>query len=114
MQTSDHAIRAVLGYKEDSIEHAIYFINKNLQGAELNYIVTTKELLVVIFALNKFFHYIKGYQIFVHMDHAAIKYLANKPTIIGCLARWLLLLQEFDITIADKPVKSNVVTYFLS
>ena len=28
--------------------------------------------------------------------------------------RWLLLLQEFDITIIDKPGKENVVADFLS
>jgi len=28
--------------------------------------------------------------------------------------RWLLLLQEFDITIVDKPKRDNVVENFLS
>lgn len=27
---------------------------------------------------------------------------------------WILLLQEFDITILDKPGRHNVVAYFLS
>ena len=73
-----------------------------------------KELLAVIYALNKFWHYITSYSIYVHTDHAAMKYLMNKPTIIGRLARWLLLLQEFDITIVDKPRKANVVADYLS
>lgn len=30
------------------------------------------------------------------------------------VTRWLLLLQEFDITIIDKPGKENAATYFLS
>ena len=30
------------------------------------------------------------------------------------MTRWLLLLQEFDITIIDKPGKENVVADFLS
>ena len=38
----------------------------------------------------------------------------NKPTIIGKLARWLLLLQEFNITIVDKPRRANVVADYLS
>ena len=54
-------------------------------------------MLAVVYTLNKFRHYITGYPIFVHIDHA------------GRLARWLLLLQEFDITIIDKPGKANVV-----
>lgn len=55
-----------------------------------------------------------GYQIFIHTDHATIKYLMKKPVISGRLARWLLLLQEFDITIIDKPGRANVVADFLS
>ena len=67
----------------DLVEHAIYYISINLQGAKYNYIVTKKELLAIIYALNKFRHYVIGYQIFVHIDHSTIKYLMNKPTIFG-------------------------------
>ena len=38
----------------------------------------------------------------------------NKPITYGRVTRWLLLLQEFDITILDKPGKDNVVVDFLS
>jgi hypothetical protein len=50
----------------------------------------------------------------VHIDHAAIMYLMNKPVTHGHITRWILLLQEFDITIVDKPGKDNVVVDFLS
>ena len=80
---SDHAIGAILGQKLDSIEHAIYYMRKNIQGAKYNYTVIEKELLAVIYALNKFRHYVTGYHIFVHTDHFAIKYLKNKSAIFG-------------------------------
>ncbi len=76
--------------------------------------MTEKELLVVVYALNKFWHYITSYPIFVHTNHATVKYLMNKPTITGRLARWLLFLQEFDITIVEKPRRANVVADYLS
>ena len=38
----------------------------------------------------------------------------NKSITPGRITRWLLLLQEFDITIVDKPGKDNVVAKFLS
>lgn len=38
----------------------------------------------------------------------------NKPSITGRLARWLLLLQEFDITIIDNLGRANVVVDCLS
>ena len=38
----------------------------------------------------------------------------NKPITHGCVTTWLVLIQEFDITIVDKPGKDNVVADFLS
>jgi len=111
---SDTAIGASLGQKENLFNYAIYFISKNLTPAELNYTVTEKEMLAVIHAVNKFRHYITGYQVFIHTDHSAIKYLMNKPITNGIITRWLLLLQEFNITIQDRPGKENQVANFLS
>eukprot|EP00253_Pinus_taeda_P031587 PITA_31587 len=78
---SNKAIGAALGQIEEKLPYAIYFVSKNLSKAELNYTVTEKEFLAVVHALNKFRHYITGYQTFVHTDHAAIKYLMNKPDV---------------------------------
>jgi len=38
----------------------------------------------------------------------------NKPLTSGRVTRWLLLLQVFNITIVDRPGKSNIVADFLS
>lgn len=38
----------------------------------------------------------------------------KKLVVTGRLARWILLLQDLDITIVDKPSKSNVVVDYLS
>jgi len=74
--------------------------------------MTEKELLAVVHSLNKFRNYITGYQTFVHTDHAAIKYLMNKPDVNARIIRWLHLLQQFDLTIIDNPGKENVVADF--
>lgn len=75
--------------------------------------VTEKEFLAIIYAINKFWHYITGYPTFAHNDHTTIRYIINKPITLGRITRLLLLIQEFDITIIDKPRKDNVVTDFL-
>ena len=108
------AIGAVFGQEEDKKPYAIYYISKNLSPSKLNYIVTEKEFLVVIHAVNKFRHYITGYPIILYTDQCAIKYLANKPITNGRITRWLILFQEFDITIKDKLGKDNPVAEFLS
>ena len=60
------------------IPYAIYYTSKNLTPSELNYTVTEKEFLAVVHAINKFRHYITGYETFFHTDHSAIKYIMNK------------------------------------
>ena len=85
-----------------------------MSPVELNYMVTEKEFLVVIYAINKFWHYITGYPTFVHTNHTTIRYLMNNPITNARVTRWLLLLQDFDITIVHEPGKENVVVDFLS
>ena len=40
----------------------------------MNYTITEKEFLAVVHAINKFRHYITGYETFIHTDHSAIRY----------------------------------------
>jgi hypothetical protein len=51
---SDTAIGVVLGQEENHLPYAIYFISKNMSPTELNYTITEKEFLAVIYAINKF------------------------------------------------------------
>eukprot|EP00253_Pinus_taeda_P021927 PITA_21927 len=110
---SDTALGDVLG-KKYLIPYAIYYTSKNLTPTKLNYTVTENEFLVVVHAINKFRHYIRGYETFVHTDHFAVRYLMNKPTTNGRVTRSILLLQEFNITVLDRPGKQNTIAYFLS
>ena len=81
--------------------HAIAYASKTLSGAQLNYATTEKELLVVVFAIDKFRSYLVGAKIIVFTDHAALKYLLTKKDAKPRLLRWILLLQEFDLEIKD-------------
>lgn len=83
-----------------------------MSKAELNYTVTEKVLLIVLHSLNKFRHYITGYQTFVHTDHAAIKYLMNNLDVNSRIIIWLCLLQQFDLTSIDKLGREKLVAYF--
>lgn len=38
----------------------------------------------------------------------------KKPDVNARIIRWLILLQQFDLTIIDKPSEENVVAHFLS
>ena len=85
-----------------------------MTATELKYVVIENEFMVVLYVVNKFFHYVTGYQVTIHTDHYVIKYLMKKPITNGRVTRWLPLLQEFDISIMDKPSKHNLVANFIS
>jgi hypothetical protein len=51
---------------------------KPLSGPQLNYATTEKELLAVIFAVDKFRSYLVEVKVIVHTDHATLKYLLTK------------------------------------
>ncbi|RVW81152.1 Retrovirus-related Pol polyprotein from transposon 17.6 [Vitis vinifera] len=57
---SDFAIGAVLGQREDGKPYVIYYASKTLNEAQRNYTTTEKELLAVVFALDKFRAYLVG------------------------------------------------------
>ncbi|CAN6567578.1 unnamed protein product [Malus baccata var. baccata] len=111
---SDYALGAVLGQRKDKRPHVIYYASRTLNDAQLNYSTTEKELLAVVFALDKFRSYLIGTKVIVFTDHAALKYLLTKKEAKPRLIRWILLLQEFDIEIQDKKGSENVVADHLS
>ena len=62
----------------EKLTHVIYYASKTLNNAQFNYSTTEKELLVVMFALDKFRSYLLGSKVLVYFDHAALKYLLSK------------------------------------
>ena len=75
---SDCAVGAVLGQRIDKKPTPIWYASKTLAEAQMNYTTTEKELLVVVYALEKFKPYILGSKIVIYTDHVALKYLFFK------------------------------------
>ena len=80
----------------------VYYASKTLNEAQRNYTTTEKELLAVVYALDKFRAYLLRAEIIIFMDHSALKYLLTKQNAKARLIRWVLLLQEFNLQIRDK------------
>ncbi|CAN6566272.1 unnamed protein product [Malus baccata var. baccata] len=111
---SDYAVGAVLGQRHDKLPHVIYYASRTLNDAQLNYATTEKELLAVVFALEKFRSYLIGAKVIVYFDHSVLKYLLSKKEAKPRLIRWVILLQDFDLEILDKNGRENIVADHLS
>ncbi|KAK1696236.1 hypothetical protein QYE76_012933 [Lolium multiflorum] len=111
---SDFVVGAVLGQRVDKKLNVIHYASKTLDAAQRNYATTEKELLVVVFACDKFRSYIVDSKVTIHTDHAAIRYLMQKKDAKPRLIRWVLLLQEFDLHIVDRKGADNPVADNLS
>ena len=75
---SDYAVGTVLGQCRDMQHYAISYASKTLTGPQLNYATMEKELLAVVFPMDKFRSYLVGAKVIVYTDHAALKYLLTK------------------------------------
>jgi hypothetical protein len=65
---SDYAVGAVLGQSKDKKQYAISYASKTLTGPQLNYATIEKELLAVVFAIEKFMSYLVGAKVIVDMN----------------------------------------------
>ncbi|XP_070007575.1 uncharacterized protein [Nicotiana sylvestris] len=111
---SNVVVGAVLGQRINKIFHPVYYSSKTMNEAQRNYTVTEKELLAIVFAMEKFRPYLMGDKVIIHTDHAALRYLMTKKDSKARLMRWVLLLQEFDLEIVDHKGSENQVADHLS
>ncbi|GJZ30042.1 reverse transcriptase domain-containing protein [Tanacetum coccineum] len=111
---SDFAIGAVLGQRKMKHFQPIHYASKTKTEAQIHYTTTEKEMIAVVYAFEKFRPYLVLIKSIVYTDHSALKYLMNKQDAKPRLLRWVLLLQEFDITILDKKGSENLADDHLS
>nr|GEZ43666.1 reverse transcriptase domain-containing protein [Tanacetum cinerariifolium] len=111
---SDFAIGAVLGQCKTKHFQPIHYASKTMTEAQIHYTTTEKEMLVVVYAFEKFQPYLVLSKSIAYTDHSALKYLLNKQDAKPRLLQWVLLLQEFDITIRDKKGSENLTADLLS
>ena len=87
---SNYVLGVVLAQRIDKQSRVIYYASRTLDAAQSNYTTIEKELLVVVFALEKFRSYLLGSTVVVFTDHAALKYLLKKAESKPRLIRWML------------------------
>jgi len=115
VDASSIALGAVLAQEgEGDIDHPMDISSRKFSTTEKNYNTTEREGLAMVYALEKYRHYLLGGHFRKYTDHSTLKYLVNKPVLGGRIYRWLLLFQEYDFEVIVKPGKMNACPDHLS
>jgi len=114
---SDFAIGAVLSQKfEDGKIHQCAFLSRKMSPVEFNYDVFYKEMLAIVYALQKWRHYALGtsHKITIFSDHQNLEYFTKKVKLNRRQARWADILQEYDFVIIYRKGSLNQKADILS
>ena len=116
MQTdiSLFAISAVLLQRIDGNERVIAYAFRKLLPRQSRFSTIERELLAVMFGLNKYEQYIYGREIRLKTDHKPLLYLKSLADKSSRAARWAMLIQKFNIQTSHLPRKLNVIADALS
>ena len=100
---SDVETGAVLTQVQDEEERVIAYVSKLLEGSEQRYCTARKELLAVVQALKHFKCYLYRQKITVRMDNSAVSWLHRSKDPVGQPARWIKVIDAYDITFQHRP-----------
>ena len=77
--------------------------------------ITVDRLCLELVATRRLRHYVTLYSILLVSRLDSLRYLFDRPVLIGRLMRWLVLLTEFDIQyVTQKSIKGSVVADHLT
>ena len=94
----------------------VAFASKTLTTTEQNYANIEREMLAVVFALERFHHYVYGRHVTIESDHKPLESITRKglKSAPPRLMRMLLRIQRYDFEVKYTPGKQMLVADHLS
>ena len=117
LTTIDIAMEALLAQylEETRKENAIYYISKKMLPYEEKYSPLEKTYVALVRATRKLRHYMLAHKVLLIVRMNPLKYLMEKPVQDGKIAKWVLLLLEFNIKyVTRKSVTGRVIVDHLA
>ena len=82
---------------------------------ETRYVMIECYCLALVWATRRLRHYMIEYSVHLISRLDPLRYLFNRPALVGRLMRWLVLLTEFDIHyVTQKSIKGSIVADHLA
>jgi hypothetical protein len=98
----------------DGQEYAVAYVSRTNSRAESSFSSYEGELSAVVYAVQKFRYYLWGQRFELITDSKAMELLTTTAKLRNKLARWSLVLAEYDFAITHRPGKENTVPDLLS
>ncbi|CAM8889845.1 unnamed protein product [Rhodiola kirilowii] len=96
-------------------ERPLYYLSRTLVGAELNYSPIEKICLALVFAVQKLRHYMQAHTVHVVSKADPIKYILSRPVLSGRLAKWAMLLKQYDLVfVPQRATKGQAIADFFA
>jgi hypothetical protein len=108
LTVQEASMGCMLGQQDETgkREQAIYYLSKKFTEPETRYLLVEKTCCALAWASRKLRQYMLYYTTWLVSQMDPIKYIFEKPALTRKIARWQVLLSEFDILfVARKAIK---------
>ncbi|GAQ92009.1 hypothetical protein KFL_009030040, partial [Klebsormidium nitens] len=92
---------------EQGLERVVAYGSRSCNQAESRYSSFEGELLAAVYFVRFWRQYLYGERFVLESDHQPLKWILTNSKLTGKLARWALLLSEFDFEVKHKPGVDN-------
>ncbi|WKA06712.1 hypothetical protein VitviT2T_024600 [Vitis vinifera] len=116
LSISDVALGCMLAQLDDSgKDRAIYYLSKRMLDYETRYVTIERYCLALVWAPRRLRHYMTEYSVHLISRLDPLRYLFDRPALVGRLMKWLVLLTEFDIHyVTQKSIRGSIVADHLA
>ena len=113
----EESMGCVLGQQDETgrKEYAIYYLSKKFTNCESRYSMLEKTYCALTWAAKHLRQYMMNQTTWLISKMDPIKYIFEKPALTGRIARWQMLLSEYDIEYHTlKAIKGSVLADHLA
>ncbi|GAU10388.1 hypothetical protein TSUD_420560, partial [Trifolium subterraneum] len=113
----EESMGCVLGQQDETgrKEHAIYYLSKKFTDCESRYSMLEKTCCALAWAAKRLRHYLINHTTWLISKMDPIRYIFEKAALTGRIARWQMLLSEYDIEYrTQKAIKGSILADHLA
>ncbi|XP_006596839.1 uncharacterized protein [Glycine max] len=117
MTMLDESMGCMLGQHDGSgkRERVVYYLSKKFIACKMNYSLLERACCALVWVAHRLRQYMLSHATWLVSKMDLVKYIFEKPALTGRIARWQVLLSEFDIVyVTQKEIKGSALADYLA